>query len=1459
MSSEKFLSLDDLYPEGSKSSKKEDDVGFFESALAGVATGLWNIPKGIVSLGAEVFDLIGDTNTARDVEQWFDDVNPFDDEAEARTVGKIMTAIASIGPVAVKGAQIGVQTAINVRKTQFAKDLAKRAVKAKQDGKILNLSRIGEKIMGPATSKLGGAVIGGGVGEALVADEDIGTFADIARGTSLEPLAITMMDKETKEGRSEAFRRLQNRLKFGTEGALFNLALIGAGTGIKNLRKPAGNFVQKSTGQEVTEAQIKELNIPKEDLDFIETGLPEYSDNQLVRFLQKAFYGLKPEREGTKQIFESSRFSTDRIKAVEIASTKAAQDLDLAIDKIFPAIEKDYLVAGRKSLDQTSDAKENLLSDLYDVLRPQAPDEKLLKPKAKDQAIQDVETVIQYKNLQREILQKTDELTRLNVSTPIQNQGSQFTAQKNNIVNQIKKLKSEMDKLGEKNKGMEGLQKLSDKITDRGIFKTTDYNISPKFKKILDKIESSGGSSKNIREAVLGFRVAIDNMSVKLLQNQMPKEIADDIKKNLGSYLNTQYRQFENLSILKKYKPSGEQIEKAVKSVIANKEKAFFQKEKRLPTLSEKKDLIQKANDEVTAFTKASTVDEVPDLTDPAKLVSNKPTKSEVDSLVIQDSILRNKVLLPWQEELAGLIKNPTYAYQKTISKQARLNYSLDYLNDVAKFGSTGPGKFIFKESELSPKDLTDTNKFKKVDSKGANKVTNALEGLYVKAPLHDAIFDTTSNWLQSDGIGTYYKYTILAPKAASQIAKTILSPITHVRNFISAGAFVGANGAAFPNYGDIKTLAPKFLGGEGVFSKAYDLTGKRILGTMTKADDQLYERLVNVGVVDSQVQVGEAKKLIQDILLDPAAADRKVYNNLSNNLTDKIKKIYAKTQDAYVAEDDFWKITNFFLERNRYSKVLGDLKIDKDNYRGILQSDPKAIASLGKNGENVAKYFRKLAQRADYANKSFDNFLDEISGNLTRNLVPNYAYVGRTARALRASPFGNFIAFPIEILRTGNNIFTRAIDDITSGIPQIEAQGYKRLFSFGITVGGIPYGIAETSKAIHGATDEEISALRRMVPEWSKNSTLVIRGRNEKGYLKYTDFSYSNAYDTLIRPFNAIVNEISQGTGDRDSLMKSLAKGMGGSLREILEPFATESIYTEALLDVVIRNGIGREGRRIWSEEDDFGKRLFKSVGHLAKSLEPGSFRQFIRLGEAAGQKADNYGATFNVFDELQGLAGFRVLQADPERAMTYKTTRFGRNLKLDENLFTSPLLRGGRITPKEIIDTYKYSESRRYQTAKEFYKDIEAARKLGMSENLIRKKIKGRKGIKRKVVDKILQGKYEPNQPSEFFKDRIRKITNDLNEKENVDLENPFTVARPFLNEIILENKNRDLINEEISLPDFTTEDIERSGRSSFTIPFQTPPLGSTPAPNPDIIQTQTPLTSEQTIDRIRAFGGR
>ena len=134
------LTLEEAY--GDQTQKGAEEVGFFESALDGVATGLWNIPKKMLSLGAEVFDLVGDTNTARDIEEWFDDVNPWDDEAEARTVGKITSAITAIAPLAVTGWGLGVKGADAIRK------MAQGAIAAKKTGKLMSLAKMGEKIMG---------------------------------------------------------------------------------------------------------------------------------------------------------------------------------------------------------------------------------------------------------------------------------------------------------------------------------------------------------------------------------------------------------------------------------------------------------------------------------------------------------------------------------------------------------------------------------------------------------------------------------------------------------------------------------------------------------------------------------------------------------------------------------------------------------------------------------------------------------------------------------------------------------------------------------------------------------------------------------------------------------------------------------------------------------------------------------------------------------------------------------------------------------------------------------------------------------------------------------------------------------------------------------------------------------------------------------------------------------------
>ena len=1435
-----FVPLD-IQPTKKSKEDEEDKVGFFESALAGVATGLWNIPKGIVSLGAEIYDLAADANTAKEVEEWFDNVNPFDDEAEARTVGKITQALTQVGIPAYQGFKIG-------------SSLASRALAARKTGKYMKLGTIGSKIMSPTA----GGIVGGGIGEALVADEDIGTFADLVRGTSLEPYAVTMLDREDKEGRADAFRKLKNRLKFGTEGALFNLALIGAGKGIQKLRgvdvEPLDQFAKTSIGQDVQRYG------------------PEY--------------GLRPEGFLEKSTFEVKQFFNKLKDSTNFAASSSVKELDTAMKNVGDEVIDKFLEP-RFKLRTTGKKRELFKNKIQQFINPTDPtSQRLLKEESKKAAVEKLNIIKQYKKLEKEFLDTGG-------NPQINKQISEFVEKHKNIGGE----------------GV-GIEELADKVRREGIFTRVDYETTGDVLKLQNLLKEASGKTGDelksfiepLTDSLINMRQAVDNMSSKTYLLGTNEETLKKIGQNFGRYMTTVYEKFETQGIRlfddfkttremfnrsrRKYVTGTiktarrkyvneqiEQIEKAGRQVTPEEVLKFQQEavEKVYGTQKELRQLTKQGDKATKDFAEKIAADEVT----PYNLPDSNISPTELAQIKIDDSILQQKLVNEWQEELFGVIKDPSYTYFATVGKQANLNFTTEYLNRIAQIGKSGKNPFVIDAESIIEQRITQAKKDRLTGYTGpaftreqdevlaaniraqvknefgdATKwrkytndtgMPNDLDGLFIKAPQYEGIFDVTSNWLNRSNVGTFYKYAVLGPKAASQIAKTILSPLTHVRNVISAGAFVSANGAFFPNYGDIKMLLPKVLGGEGVIGKAYELTGKRIFGTLDKEQQKLYEKLLQVGVVDSQVQYGEMKRLLRDILNNPAAVEKGLYDKLPKSIIDKSKKgllkTYAKLQDAYVAEDDFWKIINWSLERNRHSTLVSKLGINQNNIKGILDGDANAIASIGKTFEEnkkIADYFTKLAPRREYINTAqnskefYENFLDEVAGNLTRNQVPNYAYVGRTAQALRQTPFGNFIAFPLEIIRTGHNIFQRSLDEIFSGIPELRALGMKRLFSFGATVGGVPYGLVEMYKSKNGVTNEEMDALRKFVPSWSKNSTLLPVGRDENGYLKYIDFSYSNAYDTLIRPFNAIQTALVQGDANKESVAEALAEGIKDSIKEILQPYTSESIFTEALVDSTIRRGVGRGGKKVWNEEDETMVKIGKGILHIGESLKPGSLSQLKRLGQAATGRTDKYGKLYNLEDEIGSLYGFRTVKSDPETALTFMTTDLGKGLGNAEALFKSNLLKGGRVSPEKILNTYKYTESIKYNKLKEMYQNIQAAKTLGVPEFKIRQKVK-RRGIDQDTLKNLYQGVFTPKKPNDFNIKRLSEINRELNEKEGVDIPNPFYEAIPEITSFINSNRRISLEGDNLNLMNFKEEAIQSQEPQVQVAPLQTPPVNA------------------------------
>ncbi len=115
-----------------------------------------------------------------------------------------------------------------------------------------------------------------------------------------------------------------------------------------------------------------------------------------------------------------------------------------------------------------------------------------------------------------------------------------------------------------------------------------------------------------------------------------------------------------------------------------------------------------------------------------------------------------------------------------------------------------------------------------------------------------------------------------------------------------------------------------------------------------------------------------------------------------------KLKKV---SEDLYTAEDDFWKITSWAMEKQRLGNAYTKSGITK----------------------NVKE-------------------LEEEAADIIRNNIPNYDYVGDFIKGLRKLPFGNFVSFPAEILRTSTNIIRRGLDEITMEVKNDKGELVKPL-----------------------------------------------------------------------------------------------------------------------------------------------------------------------------------------------------------------------------------------------------------------------------------------------------------------------------------------------------------------------------------------------------------------------------
>ena len=1161
----------------SKSAIDNNKVGTLESILSGVASGLIGIPKGFFSLGGTLLDLGVDKNRAARVEAFFDDLTEFDEKAEATAAGRITEALVNIGIPAVRGMKIGAQ-------------LADDAMRAGRNNKYFKLSNpnlkkgVDEALQLNArgkTNKFIAGALGGGVAEAVfVGDvEQLGTFGDLVGGP-------TKIDRSTDD---DPTRELLNRVKFGTEGALFTGLIGGAGKVVKRLTD-----------------RNKQLDVANSKLD---------------AFIDKIASGFRARSGKTEEFFGIERTSIGERAADASGARNISRELDIAIDKVFPPV--------------------------------------------------------------RTVINQADAANRKQMLTQI-----------NDL---MLSGKAELD-----DQGVATFGKLDDAKKDALVKKLKDMNVDDQVvTDILASLSTIRGRWSDL----------FSKLGRSLGQNEI-KEFKTLFGNKFKNYIGSTYDIFQNQSIFPwvRYKPAAEAIDEA-KEVFkssakeAGEELTDLQAEQAVTRVLRTARLpkgirMDKPSDAVfevpSFFVNRTTLDEVVTARGSA-LVSAGAIK-EGDRKVFEK--LLGKQQNPMQTILGGtaklsMITRRNLFFQDLITK----NKELVAAGKKPMFVETADeARLVFGDDFQQIR--VDQAKTLSVAAKGGS--VNPLNELYTTKGMAEALEGTSLSFDKAGMLGQLYQSLILYPKGLSQIAKTILSPVTHVRNFVSAGAFATANGI-IPDSQAIKT--------------AYQALQTPLKGTRQQND--LYEELLKLGVVNSNVRLGDLTRLLEDVNFGETMTSDKGLRLLLKPLS----KLKSVSQDLYTAEDDFWKIASWAMEKSRLEKALAN--------KGITRG-----MSVKRNGVDVV---------VD------EQFFKEEAADIVRNNIPNYDYVSDFVKSLRKLPIGNFVSFPAEIVRTGTNIVRRGLREINETIEladgtivkPFEGIGYTRLFGFGTTVAAVPYATQKAFQAIYDVTDEERDAIRRYVADWSKNSTLLPI-KNKDGSFKYIDFSHANAYDTLLRPIQTVLNSVADGRTDEDGLMDDFIAGTFSSMKEFASPFISESIWTEAVADLLARGGRTRDGFQVFNPQDTAGDKAQKIMGHLVKAQMPFSFEQLKRLDRSIESvdvitkgKFDKYGETFEFGDEFQGLFGFRSVNVNPERSINFKIADYQRGVRQSRSLFTREALRGGPIDSSQIVDSYLNANRALFGVRQEFKKDIDAARVLGITEEGFRSAVGRLSGVDVNTID--------------------------------------------------------------------------------------------------------------------------
>ena len=730
-----------------------------------------------------------------------------------------------------------------------------------------------------------------------------------------------------------------------------------------------------------------------------------------------------------------------------------------------------------------------------------------------------------------------------------------------------------------------------------------------------------------------------------------------------------------------------------------------------------------------------------------------------------------------WRKALV----DETFAATSTISKIAtsvgniKVYDDIKLINDNAKqLGTTSflktpdqltaEGINVLKAPEINPKTgkqiaskkdpktgkeippLRDDVTIDGVDYVKFNDKQGALQDTYAPKVFVDAVTGSSKDFMNTmpNILKNVYK-GLLGLKTIGQYNKTLLSVGAHIRNNTSVPLFAAMNGNLGPSAEFTKTFQKSFAG-------VFDPRQK------TKYNKDIKEGREYGIVVGRGTQLEEIADLASYAIEDVALMKKLQ----SNGLTNKLQKALKPIERVYTGSDNAARWINWNGEQAKLAKVIAD-----------STDDAFIPVNAAKNFSNtdIQKLIRSdgtinVGELKSVSDDALDKFIKAESADIALNVTPTYSRVPEIVKQLKFIPvIGNFTAFPAEIVRNTGNTISRGIKELASNNAELQKVGMRRLTSGLTTTVGVPAGLTAAGLALTGSDQEQIDAYKRsFAAPWEKTATMIPTSTDAAGNITgFINYSYTNPYDFLQRPFRAVLNAVATGNRNEASLLSIASNATIDSVGEMANPFLSTSIGANALLEA--QSGKTSTGKIIYNESDLLGDKGLKSMIHVFNSIAPTALPFSVQVDAEGTQfvPKDFATAAASVFTGeedlispkgkpidvaetmVQAFSGIKVVKPQLERSLYYKAAESKRAIRETTNEFNRLLRSNNRRDAESFVKGYINTNEDRYNSLRTLYTAIEDARTLGVPDYAISEQLKIAKVANR---DLVMLGIFKPSE---------------------------------------------------------------------------------------------------------------